>query len=249
MEKKRNLWVIPTNKPSRVFITKDEGLGFDNQMLGNTELDCQNQNIYITSDEEIKEGDWWLNIKTNDVDKCTHKSEVSVYNSQKYQHIKKIILTTDDQLIQDGVQSINDTFLEWFVKNPTFEFVEIDEYPRFDLGKGMYKIIIPKEEPKQETTLEEHYLAIPNPLVDVSRMKVDNHPDINNKETLEEAMRNNGYHESDYDKIWREGVEFGAKWQAERMYSEEDMIAIVEKSRKTGLSAEYLLLTEQFKKK
>jgi len=27
------------------------------------------------------------------------------------------------------------------------------------------------------------------------------------------------------------------------------MIAIVEKSRKTGLSAEYLLLTEQFKKK
>jgi hypothetical protein len=39
------------------------------------------------------------------------------------------------------------------------------------------------------------------------------------------------------------------EWQAERMYSEEDMIAIVEKSRKTGLSAEYLLLTEQFKKK
>ena len=34
-----------------------------------------------------------------------------------------------------------------------------------------------------------------------------------------------------------------------RSYSEEDMIAIVEKSRKTGLSAEYLLLTEQFKKK
>ena len=41
----------------------------------------------------------------------------------------------------------------------------------------------------------------------------------------------------------------GAKWQAERMYSEEEVIAIVEKSRKTGLTAEYLLLTEQFKKK
>jgi translation initiation factor 2 alpha subunit (eIF-2alpha) len=41
----------------------------------------------------------------------------------------------------------------------------------------------------------------------------------------------------------------GAKWQAERMYSEEDMIAIVEKSRETGLTAEFLLLTEQFKKK
>jgi len=41
----------------------------------------------------------------------------------------------------------------------------------------------------------------------------------------------------------------GAKWQAERMYSEEEVIAIVEKSRETGLTAEYLLLTEQFKKK
>jgi hypothetical protein len=72
---------------------------------------------------------------------------------------------------------------------------------------------------------------------------------MKNKETLEEAMSKNGYHESDYDKIWREGVHFGAKWQAERMYSEEEVIAIVEKSRETGLTAEYLLLTEQFKKK
>ena len=44
------------------------------------------------------------------------------------------------------------------------------------------------------------------------------------KETLEEAMIKDGYWGSDYDKIWREGVQFGAKWQEERMYSEEDMI-------------------------
>jgi hypothetical protein len=41
----------------------------------------------------------------------------------------------------------------------------------------------------------------------------------------------------------------GAEWMQERMYSEEEVIAIVEKSRETGLTAEYLLLTEQFKKK
>ena len=41
----------------------------------------------------------------------------------------------------------------------------------------------------------------------------------------------------------------GAKWQTERMYNKEEVIAIVEKSRETGLTAEYLLLTEQFKKK
>jgi hypothetical protein len=39
------------------------------------------------------------------------------------------------------------------------------------------------------------------------------------------------------------------KQQKEKVYSEEEVIAIVEKSRETGLTAEYLLLTEQFKKK
>jgi hypothetical protein len=41
------------------------------------------------------------------------------------------------------------------------------------------------------------------------------------QETLEEAMNKNGYHDKESDDLWREGVEFGAKWQAERMYSEE----------------------------
>lgn len=34
-----------------------------------------------------------------------------------------------------------------------------------------------------------------------------------------------------------------AKWMQKRMYSAEDVIKIVEKSRETGLTAEYLLLT------
>jgi hypothetical protein len=40
---------------------------------------------------------------------------------------KKIILTTDQDLIKDGVQAIPDDFLEWFVKNPSCEFVEVEE--------------------------------------------------------------------------------------------------------------------------
>jgi hypothetical protein len=65
-------------------------------------------------------------------------------------------------------------------------------------------------------------------------------------ETLEEAA------EKQWGNVHRTGVLGfieGAKWQAERSYSEEEVIAIVEKSRETGLTAEYLLLTEQFKKK
>jgi hypothetical protein len=91
---------------------------------------------------------------------------------------KKIILTTDQDLIKDGVQAIDDEFLEWFVKNPSCEFVEVDKEedelvspknpkirfnylqdpPSFISAESLnnmiltykYKIIIPQEKPKQE---------------------------------------------------------------------------------------------------
>jgi len=125
----KNIHVLPTDKPSRIRIGNNGNFvfGLMQDSITSKNDSYTNQNIYITNDEEIKEGDWWLNIKTNDVDKCTHKSEVSVYNSQKYQHIKKIILTTDQDLIKDGVQAIDDEFSEWFVKNPSCESVEVEK--------------------------------------------------------------------------------------------------------------------------
>ena len=72
------------------------------------------------------------------------------------------------------------------------------------------------------------------------------------QETLEEAAEN---YTKDGTKHFMEktnvqiGFIEGAKWQQERSYSEEEVIKIVEKSRETGLTAEFLLLTEQFKKK
>jgi hypothetical protein len=70
---------------------------------------------------------------------------------------KKIILTTDQDLINDGVQAIDDEFLQWFVKNPTCEEVyTTDDYEQVNqdnlITRGStnvfhkYKIIIPKEE-------------------------------------------------------------------------------------------------------
>ena len=70
------------------------------------------------------------------------------------------------------------------------------------------------------------------------------------EETLEEAAENyEKIHGGSYSIGVGKAFKFGAEWQSERMYSEEDVIKIVEKSRETGLTAEYLLLTEQFKKK
>jgi hypothetical protein len=112
--------------------------------------------IYITDDEKIKECDWVI-TPTNDI----------IQWAKVFQPIgKKIILTTDQYLIRNGVQEIDDEFLEWFVNNPSCEEVEVEKIqynPVFDEDDlsydGMtafynYKIIIPKEEPKQET-LEE----------------------------------------------------------------------------------------------
>ena len=137
----KNIHVLPTDKPSIIGFDSVKRLHFTNDFIDDY------QNIYITSDEEIKEGDWWLNLKTNDADKCTHKSEVLLYNSEKYENIKKIILTTDQDLIKDGVQAIPDEFLEWFVENPTCEEVEVK--PLLSNNGNVlfgYKIIIPKEE-------------------------------------------------------------------------------------------------------
>ena len=75
------------------------------------------------------------------------------------------------------------------------------------------------------------------------------------EETLEEAAESRfgtdmdsirGSSVYDLNTDLKRGFIEGAKYQAERMYSEEDVIKIVEKSRATGLTAEYLI--EQFKK-
>ena len=98
-------------------------------------------NIYITSDEEIKEGDYGLVV--NEI--LSYNKMIELWGvTQGW----KIILTTDQDLIKDGVQAIYDEFLEWFVKNPSCEEVVFSTYHvKGDIsGKLHYQIIIPKED-------------------------------------------------------------------------------------------------------
>ena len=39
---------------------------------------------------------------------------------------KEILLSTDTELQKNGIQAIDDEFLEWFVKNPSCEWVEVE---------------------------------------------------------------------------------------------------------------------------
>jgi hypothetical protein len=222
----KNIHVLPTDKPSRLWMDSDNNL---NLHIIPTTL-FKMQNIYITSDEEIKDY-WFLNTLSNEIGFT--KGSIGIQKNAK-----KIILTTDQDLIKDGVQSIDDEFLEWFVKNPSCEEVKVENvYKTASINFGnqfnYYKIIIPKEEPD--------YTALLQPVGTI-------------QETLEEAKNNawDNYEHVEgnlYSTLFKNGFEIGAKWQAERMYSKEEVIKIVEKSRKTGLTAEILLLFEQLKKK
>lgn len=91
------------------------------------------QHLYITSDKEIKKGDWFIATDTNEI----YKSDWIKFH---FDNGKKIILTTDQDLIKDGVQPIDNEFLEWFVKNPNCEKVEVVKDKKLS-SKNIYDAI------------------------------------------------------------------------------------------------------------
>ena len=246
----KNMHILPTDKPSMLF--KDD---FGNLIYSINMDQEQNhfepQHLVTTSDEEIKDAKWIIhNGKIHEVTK-----NKGLYISVKeVSHIdiranlcKKIILTTDPDLIKDGVQAIDDEFLEWFVKNPSCEEIEVtSEIKAYDdqnreldyaMEKGdytklTYKIIIPKEEPKQETPEEaaERFYPIPKG----GSMWMPSEDDLN------KANKQEGFIE-------------GAKWQAERRYSEEEVRTIAKDAYSMGrnniLIGVFNKWFEQFKKK
>ena len=170
----KNIHVLPTDKPSRLH-------EFGNIWFTHKEpTECfRNQNIYITNSEEIKDGDWYIYL--GQINKRTRKNPKAEYSFPNY---KKIILTTDADLIKDGVQAIPDDFLEWFVKNPSCEEVEIEE--SYSMSQSTYsgieyEIIIPKEEPNREITFEEVF-------GEEKKKGLKEFIDKHKKETLDEAV-------------------------------------------------------------
>jgi hypothetical protein len=162
----KNVYLMPTDKPSSIC----QNLLTDRWFIpkgGFTEVNRQYYNIYITSDEEIKEGDWCLSTDKNFI--------IKLVNLPAFSCDKKIILTTDQDFIDEGIQDIDDEFLEWFVKNPSCEWVKVKNIS-IKVVKGYnnngeidcyhtngYEIIIPQEEPKQESKkdkeIEDYYIG------------------------------------------------------------------------------------------
>jgi hypothetical protein len=242
----KNIHLIPASKPSRLF-------KFANELhLDTIPKDYYKKyNIYITCDEEIKDGEYGLS-RLGEI--------IKFHSGYDYRYYAKIILTTDQDLIADGVQAIDDEFLEWFVKNPSCERVEVEKQMLCDYcgqehcdnlrcrgykDSVWYEIIIPQEEPKYIEDEFEMQSRIINKVWD----------EESKQETLEEAAKE-GYNNMPFGigLIKRRSVFLlGAKWQAKRMYSEEEVLKLVDGAFRMYASShrhdakEWLV--EQFKKK
>jgi hypothetical protein len=120
----KNIHVLQTDNPSRLLRKGKELLLVEMPKVYTFFGNTVSVNIYVTNDEEPKLDQWGINLKNNVVFKC--KGFSSTEYTQEYH--KKIILTTDLDLIKDGVQSIDDDFLEWFVKNPSETLVKLNAF-------------------------------------------------------------------------------------------------------------------------
>jgi hypothetical protein len=256
----KNIHLIATDKPSRLHFDGKLFLSPNYQDSKTINSIVEGRNIYITSNEEIKLGDWVLNIEENTIFKPSNDEINDIKNSEAkyYEYCKKIILTTDQDLIKDGVQAIDDEFLEWFVKNPSCEYVKItkdkirqdkefNDISHWNIYE--YKISIPQEEPKFISG--QFFLERADEVIVIHRPK---------QETLEEVaerlLRDHRDFEVEGDSSYQNGrlngILEGLKYQSERMYSEEDMKLSFEAGKKgymrgSMLHQEYYFTWKNFK--
>jgi len=242
----KNIHVLPTDKPSRL------GYIFDNLILNSKLLSptlYKNQNIYITDNSEIKEGDWFYNTFNDNQPKLQKRK--GDWRTCFNQH--KIILTTDQDLIKDGVQAIDDEFLEWFVNNSSCEKVEVSYgllKPFKSTEKG-YMIHLPDNggivEPKQgeidKDSIDKFFDSLSDEELKEKWNKYEQCSEQENSVTISEFIENikpetvekaaekyaNQFIEG-RDHFY--GFKAGTKWQQEqdkKMFSEEEVFSIIDK--------------------
>ena len=237
----KNIHVLPTDKPSRLvkFFTKRFHLCKEILPIQDEE---QYQNIYITSDEEIK-------------DVRPHKNKWQLEQGQilnkfptyltDLSECKLVIMTTDQDLIADGVQAIDDELLEWFVKNSSCDWVEVvkqEFYSKNDFINGRdaitynYKIIIPSKEPKYpiggyapgyysctcvtcKSTFQGDKRAVQCEPCAIKITKEEPKQETIEKAAEHYQLNDNKIHHN----IQYRAFKAGAKWQQARMYSEEEV--------------------------
>lgn len=197
--------------------------------------------LYIISNTENINENCWIITEGRLV-------QVSYLLSNEVAKGNKVILTTNKLLIKDGIQEIDDEFLEWFVKNPSCDSIKINLVPVNEYGSEItvggygfdrfkYKIIIPQEESKQsKIDLDELEFKLDTTLSKRNKKKVLTNwlnSKRDKKENIEEAATQ--YVNANESRARSFGMVYsafcnGAKHQQEldkNLYSEEEVFKLL----------------------
>jgi hypothetical protein len=201
-----------------------------------------NLNVYVTKeDEDIHDGDFVITANGLLV-------HVTYLLSPDLVGASKVVLTSDIALNEVDVQATDDEFLEWLVKNPSCEYVdliglrkEVDDYEF--LG---YEIIIPKGEAKTYVMKGEAKTYVMK-----DGYLIPKEEDVE-EETIEEyflsSMKNVLQYKNDAQAIRFMEKYYEAKKEEEGVYNEEEIMNMFH-SLSMHLPLHYeFLVKEQFKK-
>lgn len=130
----KNVFILPTTEESNLAKNLDSDLFVKRKCFGNRfEV---NQYIYITNEEDIEDGHWCFNYKTEDIVK--YKKCPQTYSFYTFGW-RRIVLTNDPTLIADGVQEIEKSVLISFAEN-SVDYLEVTKMLQVRYGVEWYDL-------------------------------------------------------------------------------------------------------------
>lgn len=135
----KNLYMLPTAELTIIHYNTSYFLSSGPQISNTINSSVSGMNIYITSDEELKPNDWFIDTKRNIIS-CVADFEIATsekvpcivcdrYGYYILSDCKKIALTSDLRLIHSPkpVSHINLDFLNWFINKANDSGQPIDQ--------------------------------------------------------------------------------------------------------------------------
>ena len=143
--KKAKVVMLPTNEKTNIINTNQGLLYNSNDYIG------INQHLYIISDDEIIEGDWFYNIHSKIVGRAA-------FNFGKDELAKKIIATTDTSLYIHQEETFYLPERVFYLPQPSQQFIQkyIEEYNK---GNTITDVLVEYE----LISNEEYFLNTINP--------------------------------------------------------------------------------------
>ena len=144
--------MLPTSKESHITFDKESsscysyGLHYlENASGSSNRTKTERQHLYFTTDDEIKEGDWFVNSDEDPIVlKCTENTSMGVASSETVYSTglsKKIIATTDPKLNLPQPQK---SLIEEYCRVGGIDEVDV-EYERKTISGEWKDVLLPSE--------------------------------------------------------------------------------------------------------